>query len=873
MTRLLLLRTTVWFVLTWSVVPGAARAGQAGPLPPDPDRPPVDDALLLQAGGSIPVGLTTARTAERRRVRQEALDSLARQMNAGELQHQAWLDHLEGVLTRADTRTERWIAAARVVGELGQYELAPHLAAGLPYPDRPRRRLAACGALYRLYGEWFEDPVDFEEYPEVVPAGSGAAELHLGRRELRDELVATRARNLQLDPAAAEAHLGSADWRLRLAAAQALRGGVDRGLLEPRPAVEALLAQLEREVDPRVYQAGIEAALEILPRLEGKGATPGPDPSGGAEDSSAPGAERRRLLTILEQTVGARQAGFELPVARSLARLPWNGEGDEKYGPHWGLDLLAQVLEPLAEPEVRADPDVIVNTLDCLGTLCSQVGPDPLAGGPGLVSSRAAVLKLLRSPALDDGVRAAAAAALPLTAVDAENALALIPVLIEVLESEGAGGELLFAAQGALGRLARQARPEGDEAARVFECLAAGVRGTDADLRSQALGLLADPALEVLVRGRDLSGFVEWLGDASLRGHVISLLRTHGTSKMLNPILGHISFAELASAGGEFTDLLESLAAGQPVELLRCAQALVAVNDEATRVGRLVRALRMVAKLDPEEAAGIETSAHRAVVAWALELRQSGVLLPRALGDGEGFLQRLVDVHLPGSAGAGDLGEAARLHARGLFLGDLLNGGSEAALEAEILTCFARALELASDGEGPGFAPRVRRDRARYFQMRGQVDLAAEDYRRLIFGNQATDPGPGPDDGPDVLAPSPVLEPSDLRSAANLLAAEAEPAAAADSFDVLLHLVVMNDWTREPAAQRLADLRSLLKRAEQSGIGSAWSATRPSSPTCPGSPPRVPPSRGARFLARLPCGRESVALLLCRGCFFARLRC
>ncbi len=767
---------------------------------------PIDQGLLVDAGRRIPAGLTAARLAERGRARDEALARLAGELDTDGARYDQWTAHLAAVLESPDEHAEVWEAAALVAGQLGLYDLAPVLANALS-SARPRRALAAREALHELYGQWFESLEDFAAFPVDAPDGPALRALLRRYRERGDAWLTQLGRNFKLDPAYALEFLAHPDPRVRQRAAAAIPAAVSVGQ-EPKPgtiglpaATDALLARLSVEEHPAAWHAVADALLAVF-----AAAPVGPE-------------VRARFVQALEGVVQRRQAGLELPVARALSRTPWPDAGTTPPGlpaapgAAHGVDLVAALLDALAERRTRADPDVLVGVLESLQTLATRAERDAIAaaqaaGEPAPLvvheCARDAVTKLLADPSLYVGVRAAAASSIPLVARPAD-----IEQMVAVLGAPESPSELRFALLGALGRMARVLDPTSDEAAKLHGAVVARIDEPQADLRRRALSMLAEPALADHVRGEDLSKLVERLDVepvAELRAKILGILRTSGSRDLLDGVLELESFDELAvQHGAELAQLLGKLAADDPAKLVEGAQRLASVQDAPSSLDRLLRAMTLLAGLGEQAARGLDVAAHLAVVEWTTQVRDAGVVVADAVPNGRVFLRRVVDVHVPGAARSERFGEGRRLHTSSLLLGDLLGGADDPALEQQVLDTFAQALERAKTVPGEPPFEEVLRDRARFYESRGRLREALDDYRPLLKPNGG------------ALAPARVLEPSDLREAATLLVTArrgaAADGAAGEACDVLLGLVDDAQWTQEPAAVRVQDLTDVVDRA------------------------------------------------------------
>lgn len=799
--------------------------------PAAPDDPAeIDAGLLLRAGRPVPVGLSAARTAERERNRRQAQEALLEACQ-GE-PDSPWIGGIGAILAGASTDDELWSAAARSTGDLRLYRFADLVASGLGDPARPARDVAAREALYALFGEWILESDDYARVAEIAVRAAGDPEVAawLARYCEREErMTALLCEMLVLDPARAQAHLDHVHPRVRAVAAGAIPDAVAAGSLEPGAGAEELARVLEASPEPELFHRALRALMEL--------------------DGAHPGiADRERLETILDLAVESRVRGVELSVARTLAELSWDEpEGAGSRGPGWAVTCLAEFLQRQSTREERADADVVVETLGALRSVLSAAEESesvPVASANAL---RPAVESMLQQRALGDDVRGAAADAL-VRLGEAGVAAQMLRVAANVEESVS----LRFNVLGAAGRLVPAFGEASSERAAFVDALVELVEDPELDLRRRALGILVEHELGGELDAGDLELLVNRLASESapsVRSQVAQLLSACGTPELLPNLLPLDVVATMATGEphelAELARLLERLAAGRADATLACSRRLAGIEHRASRIRRVRTALEMTLAVDPAEAAGLPPEDHSLVVHLALELRGAGVRIT-TLGGAEAtgaLVERLVATHVPAAVGTDGLGPGRAAHARALFLGDSLNGTPDDAREQAVLAAFADA--LAAEDEDPAQSARVRRDRARFLDARGRPADALADLRALLQL-----------DAQGNLAPSPLLDPSDLRAAARLLAASADPETTAamgcEAFGVLLHLVEREAWKGEPAALRLRDLEDLFARASECGqpdrlarVAALFGGLPPAPPEGVEEPPIEPPDGAA----------------------------
>ncbi len=739
-----------------------------------------DVELLLRAGRFVPPGLTATRARERETERSAALAKLAERMAPDAPERALWMAALASVLA-APSDDDLWTCAARVVGDLGLYDLDGAVAAGLPLGGLVRE--GAVRSLRALFGVC-PDPA--QAFVRPFEPGPSTAFLLARLRESEANALALRFGLLATDPALALSALSDPDAAVRAEAARACAAAVRDGRLPAATPQEILFRQLTTETSPAGFHAELEALLAL---------TAGLDPD------APPVAQLRAELAKLAVTA---PPVLMLSLARALARLP-SGRDTNPLGPT--LRAAQQELASLLGRAIatrHGDVDVIAGVLASLQDLFSRI--QPAVEGPGWVrncEARAPLMRILSRSGFTEGVRTAAAGTLGLVAVPAD-----VEEMLRVLREEGSGAGLRYALLGSLASLA-ETYPETAEA--VVATLLEYLDHANADLRRRALSLLSLPKLGDHVRGRsDLSRMIDRLDSESvpeLRSALLDLVKRYGDASMLAPLLAHATFDKLASGSpARVTELggaLRQLSANDPGARMKSARRLAQVPDPDTALARLVQCLELVAELTPEEALALGVEDHQRIVEWALELRSGGVLLSEALRGGGAFLRRLVELHLTRVPEGTGFTLAKRLYARALFLAEIVALG-DASQRAETLSSFERALALAVERGDGRLAARVRRDRARFAITQDLGPKALEDLRLLAADREQAF----------------VLELRDLRMLSELLTREgaaSDPNASAESCDVLLALVRRTGWSGEPAAVRLQDLRNLVQRSRAAG--------------------------------------------------------
>src|SRR5262245_21630991 len=244
---------------------GACRLPEGSSTPllraDDPGHTPFE-VLLWHAGRPPQPGLSAARVAEIEAERGRALASLRADLGrAGEARLEAWL-------ADEDTPDELWCTAARAAAALECYDLAPLLGAALEPPASPHRTVVARDGLHALYGRWFRSPAELEPYLASVRAGAGT---RLLLESNRWEEARSRERlfsELAHEPKSAVAWLADPDPEVRSGAAHVLAQVFRQQDADAERTLEALVAHLEGEYDPRAFHEGLQACLEPVERAD-----------------------------------------------------------------------------------------------------------------------------------------------------------------------------------------------------------------------------------------------------------------------------------------------------------------------------------------------------------------------------------------------------------------------------------------------------------------------------------------------------------------------------------------------------------------------------------------------------------------------------
>ncbi len=752
--------------------------------------------LTWFAGRSRLAGIPAAAAAERERSRREALVAVRERFERSPESRAAWEEHLAFLLDGRELYDELWCAGARVVGELGVYELADKLVFELG-PDRPpRRRAASVEALHQLYGRWFRELEEVGPYLERVEPGAGTRLLVANVLEEESLGVGRLLKSLEYEPLTAIDTLAHPNPRVRAGAARRLGEAIAARDLEAEEVLPILYQRLRLEEDPLALHAALEAVLVPLqsatvldPALE----------------------ELRGILEGLSSTAGP---GHSLVLAQTLARLPWRttieGEGPTVAE---GVAAIGRVLSGRIQDKklFQHDSDALVGILGALLSLCDRAKDSAFVAELRESSAREPVRALIQDAQQEEAVRAAAVSALGPLAEPSQD----WPLFLDVLRRGDSTPALSHALLGALRSILLEFDPESAGASVILDQVADLTGASDPDLRRRALSLLADQRLREIVRSHlEPTFLLECLRAEDvpdLASSVLELIRIFGRPDMLDGLLGLERFEELAKSGpdgaADLAGALRQVAAGSPTETWRAAEGLASVNDQQTYVARIQLALGMVASLDEAAALQLERFQHQEIALWAWLLHRAGIELDQAIEGASAFKERLVRLHLPKSQGvliesATRFGESTRNHLLAVMLGELLLAGDTTVSVEEVDAAFTRSLEFVDVHTEPGFKQRVQRDRARFYAAGGDPVRAMREFR--------------------VLHEEAALENADLRQAAAInrtIGGEGlagRRATAPECFDLLETLVTGDTWVTEPAKVRRQDLSDLAGHAVDS---------------------------------------------------------
>lgn len=761
-------------------------------------------ACVLRAGRAAPPVVTATRRTEREGMQAEALSWLRSRLAGAE--RATWIANLKALLRNPGSESngnrrnaeEIWDATARTIGFLRLDELAEELALSLD-DDRPVRRAATRAALFDLHLRWYEDLADF-----MAQRADGDSLCDDPRYydELRGKVELARARLgeiLRLDPQRAFLALGDEDPAVRADAARALGRGSADGRVDRVAAFEQLIEHAEDEV----VGTALHAALESLISMQ----------AGAAPD--APGVRSLRLLVgrlILADYPSAQasvsQACAQLPVAFSVES---GGARVDQM-----LFMLDDQLSVLVAQNGLVDDDAMLACLRAALGLCDRARAGGVVFGDELNRLRDHLFEVLQWNESFREVRQAAAQVLGRLTRPQDLA-----ELAEAMELRREDSELVFGMIGPLADAAAAADPADEGAQRALELLIDWCSHGDVDLRGRAIASVADERLARLTSGVSARRFVEQLSRESvpdLQRALLGLLERHGSAADGRGILELPNFDALVVGNpalvASMVRTLGVLANGDHELLFQSADRLLRVEEPATRVRRLIDAIRLMASLSDDEAQLLAREQHAALVEWAMELRAAGGALvtwdePSICA---AFLQRLTTLHVPRSLEPGAQPTGAQEHQLALLLSDLNTLLPGTVPIEEILGHFERALADANQRPEAGLSTAiVLRNRARFHLENESPSLARDDYRTLF----------ALEDGAD----SARLDLRDLRAAGELI--ELVPTnplapsltdreAAREAFGVSLRLVERPAWTSETAGLRLADLVDLAERARWS---------------------------------------------------------
>ncbi|MEW6070971.1 MAG: hypothetical protein AB1726_00060 [Planctomycetota bacterium] len=807
----------------------AAAETIAAPALPRPDA----DLLVWRAGRPRLGGLSATRAAGRESERAAARAEIERELAPGSPAAAAWSAYLASLLGGATDDPELWCAAARLAGELGRYELAPALLAGLDGGAEPRTHPAAARGLHSLYGCWFASRADAAPFVAAVAAGDGTRILVADALAREAEADAYLLRALEHDPAEALNHLASPGPAVRGGAARIAGEAVSAQTLPREAVLAALLPQLASEGDAEAFEAVLAALLGLV--------------RGAAPDAPEVAALRDVLAAAAQGPPGERS----LAVARGLSRLPWSaGEPPSSPGALAAVGWIGGILDAVRGIEGGdrpSDPDAMLAVLDALQVLCDRIEGETVRAELRRNDARRPIFEILQDPAQPPDVRVTAVGLLGHFALG-EDA----PLIDAVLREAPAERALVHALLGTLRAILPGFAPGDPATGELVRTVARLAGSSNPDLRRRALAVLGDGQMAPHTSLLDPSFLIERLGAEEvpdLQLVLLALIERAGRPALLSPLLHLPTFDRLATGDLErvarLSAALGELADDRPLERMAAAKRLVAVADDATRLSRLQRAITLVAGLSPAMARTLGEVENQRVGAWAWELHAAGISLG-SLPGGAALRARLVEIHLARPAPSLDpagapalLPEAARQHLLGIYRSEIAEEAGAPIDPTSAEEAFARALELAPLHSDPAFAGLVRRDRARCRAARGDQKGALEDYRALVENG--------------------VLDLTDLRQAGAMIGAQtsAEPAqagsAARERCDLLDRLVRRPSWRSEPATVRMEDLRQLAAAAHATGPAdrsarlerfAALLADLPSERPAMGSPAASPPLWG-----------------------------
>jgi hypothetical protein len=764
-------------------------------------------ACILRAGRAAPPVVTATRRTEREGMQADALNWLRGRLDGPE--RATWIANLRLLLRQpeadaggnARSAEEIWRATARSVGYLRIDELAEELALSLN-ADEAGRRAAAQAALFDLHLLWY---ADLSEFMETRADGAALCDDPRYYDQLRGKVELARTRLgeiLRLDPQRAFLALSEPDPAVRADAARALGRGAADGRVDRIAAFEQLLEHAEDEV----VAVALHAVLESLISMQ----------AGAAPDS--PGVKSLRILIaqlILDDNPSTQasvsQACAQLPVAFSVESAGARADGL--------LFMLDDQLSALVAQDGLVDDDAMLACLRAALGLCDRARAGGMALGDELNSLRDHLFEVLAWNDSFREVRQAAAQVLGRLTRPKD-----LIRLATVMEARTADSELVFGMIGPIADAAAAAGavdPSDPGAQQALALLVSWCGHTDVDLRGRAIAAVGDERLAVLTSGVNARGFVDQLSlesEPDLQRALLGLLERHGSAADGRGILELPNFDALVIGNpalvSSMVRTLGVLAGGDHELLFESSERLLRVEEPATRVRRLIDAIRLMASLSNDEAQLLAREQHEALVEWAMELRAagSGLVTWDAPTICAAFLQRLTTLHVPRSMQPGVPATGAQEHRLALLLTDLNTLLPGTVPIDEILGHFERALADAEARPEAGLSTTiVLRDRARFHLENESPSLARADYRALF----------ALEDG----AESARLDLRDLRAAGELIERiPGNPAApslsdreaASEAFGVSQRLVERPAWTSETAGLRLADLVDLAERARWS---------------------------------------------------------
>lgn len=490
------------------------------------------DAMLLRAGRPIPPGVSAARRAQRTERAAEAIEWLRREMatKGGRISVESSLRvALDfGVSEKRPASRPLTKAAIGVVVQLELREWAPMMARGLsskrsPGPDDGVRRCVQ-GALFQLFGRWFESPESFDaEWPDLD--GVSAASLGLDVLRIAHERADRNAATLmEFAPTEVGADpLGLFDPKAAAEMARAAGRALAAGRLSPEEVIGLLGKGVESEARPVPLHARVETMLDLIQ---------GVDPAGPA----AAGVRSAVLLIGSDPSITADRAWIFLGALRRLY-YPLGPSGDALRAETLaaGTAVLKTVLSDRREQPL--DPDGLTGAISALADLARSVTELEVRTR----AARSLVLELYglvgRDSSESIGVQRAAAKALRLS-IEPADARELLRLLGGMGTSE-VEYELLGTLRAAISVL----EPGSDVAEAVLAELFLAIASPEFDARARALGvLLAEdvrPALAAKardVRSRWLMQRVESEPSPELRRDLLGLMGRLGDLGVLEQL-------------------------------------------------------------------------------------------------------------------------------------------------------------------------------------------------------------------------------------------------------------------------------------------------------------------------------------------------
>lgn len=780
-------------LLAWALLLPAAGCA----LPRSADTHPVAEARapepfevrLWRAGRAVHPGLSAARAAELEGERARAVLELDGALTRADEAR------LESLLTSAATPDELWCAAASVVAALRRYDLAPVLASALDPSASAGRAVAARASLHELYGRWFRQPSELDPFLGSVTGGEGTRLLLESNRREEERSRERLFSELAHDPTRATTWLEDPDPAVRCGAARTLARVFTREGESSLATLEALVAHLEGEHEPRAFHEGLQACYAPLERA-------------GVDHPIS--SRLRALLIEIARTPGDART---LSAAQALARIPWRTEGARDLG-HLlsAIEALGAMLRGLTESDRRRginDPDPLVAVLAALRECSARASAVGLRSELRASPARESLLDVLGDPMQAEAVRASAAAALGSLARPGDG-----PELGRLLADPAVGAQVKHALLGSLHAILIELGPDSPGALELLAAVADQTGAADADLRRRALTLLGDERLASLVVRLDPAFLLARLGAEEGREstlELLALLQRLGKPAQLSGLLACPRFDAL---GGEpallegLALVLQRLAGRAGPDVMAAAARLAAVPSEETSLARLSHALALIASLDDSSAFELAPAQHRAILVWVWRVVRAGVAPRDLAAPGLAFEQRLLEVHLPrgmlDSAQADGLDPFESAHLAALLRADVFLGaapGGARGTKQQVEGAFEGALALASSKD---LRFSVLRDRARFRAAANECVKAMSDYRRLLEAGAAA----------EVWLGIP-----DLRSAVELLqrldesGGEARSATAGEACQLLQHLTARPGWRAEPASVRMQDLRDWVRAA------------------------------------------------------------